>query len=91
MTDWHHVADYDRECRHCGRHVTRTFARVHGDGDDVAHRCLGCDCFRRISRGSAAGLELDMPDPRRDAHANRNRGRRVAAPNATTVLELTDD
>lgn len=89
MTNWR-PTDHDRECRHCGRHVTRTFARVHGDDDDVAHRCLGCDCFRRICRGSAAGLELEMPDPRRDGHANRNRGRRVAAPNATTVLEATD-
>jgi len=89
MTDWR-PTDHDRECRHCGRHVTRTFARVHGDDDDVAHRCLGCDCFRRICRGSAAGLELDMPDPRRDAHANRNRGRRVAAPTVTAVLKATD-
>jgi len=64
-------------CRHCDRHVTETFRRVHGDNDDIAHRCLGCDCFRRISRGSAAGVNVDLPDP--VDQPNRNRGRRVDA------------
>lgn len=65
------------ECRHCGGHVSERFRAVHGDEDDVAHRCLGCDCFRRVSRGSAAGVDVDHPDP--DDHPNRNRGQRVGA------------
>ncbi|WP_369335041.1 hypothetical protein [Halorubrum sp. F4] len=64
-------------CRHCNRHVSDRFQSVFGDQDDVAHRCLGCDCFRRISRGSAAGVDVDLVDP--SDQPNRNRGARVGA------------
>ena len=65
------------ECLHCGRHVSESFCRVHGDERDRAHRCLGCDCFRRVSKGSAAGVDVDLVDPADDP--NRNRGQRVGA------------
>ena len=67
----------DDSCRHCSGHVTERFRAVYGDEDDVAHRCLGCDCFRRVSRGSAAGVDVGLPDP--IDHPNRNRGQRVDA------------
>ena len=65
------------ECLNCGRHVSEVFGRVHGDEQDRAHRCLGCDCFRRVSRGSAAGREVALVDTA--DQPNRNRGRRVDA------------
>ncbi|RQG87046.1 hypothetical protein EA462_15515 [Natrarchaeobius halalkaliphilus] len=49
--------------RHCGAHVTNQFARVFGDDRDRAHRCGECDTYCRLSRGSAAGLEVPIPDP----------------------------
>ncbi|QCC47545.1 DUF7563 family protein [Halobellus limi] len=64
-------------CACCGAHVTDDFRRVFGDENDVAHRCLACDCRARIQRGSAAGTIVDLPDPQ--DHPNRNRGRRVHA------------
>jgi hypothetical protein len=77
----------EHRCQHCGRHVTAAFARVHGDNDDIVHRCLGCDCYRRVCRGSAAGVDVDMPDPDDELHQNRNRGQRVsAASDATRTL-----
>ncbi|WP_284013258.1 DUF7563 family protein [Halobaculum litoreum] len=66
------------ECQFCGRHVTRRFARVFGDEDDVAHRCLACDSTFRVQNGSAAGLDAEHPDPAENP--NRNRGPRVGAP-----------
>jgi len=89
MTDKLSKGQSARECRHCGRHVTSTFARVHGDEGGVTHRCLGCDTFARISSGSAAGLEVDAPDPKRQLHGNRNRGRRVEAP-TTVSMEASE-
>lgn len=77
-------ADGRGKCANCGRHVSSAFGRVHGDEDDIAHRCLGCDCARRIMRGSAAGVDVDMPDPDEERYQNRNRGQRVAAPVAVT-------
>ncbi|WP_081655616.1 DUF7563 family protein [Halopiger goleimassiliensis] len=50
-------------CLHCGAHVTEQFRRVFGDDLDRAHRCGECDSYARLSRGSAAGLEVDVPDP----------------------------
>ena len=51
------------ECRHCGRYVTDQFRRVYGDNDDVVHRCGECDSYRRLTRGSAAGVPVSIPDP----------------------------
>ncbi|OYR66248.1 hypothetical protein DJ79_00905 [Halorubrum ezzemoulense] len=70
-------SDETAQCRYCDGHVSDRFRAVFGDEDDVAHRCLGCDCFRRISRGSAAGVDVDLVDPAEDP--NRNRGQRVGA------------
>lgn len=51
-------------CQNCGEPVSRKFALSHGDNDDIAHRCPECDIWRRISRGSAAGIDLPgHPDP----------------------------
>ena len=71
-------SDPERTCRYCGAHVSDRFGRVHGDENDVAHRCPACDCFRRLSRGSAAGVDIDLPDPA--DQPNRNRGSRVGTP-----------
>ncbi|WP_394328081.1 DUF7563 family protein [Halostagnicola kamekurae] len=49
-------------CQNCGSHVTDRFGRVFGDENDRAHRCGNCDSYRRLSRGSAAGLEVRVPD-----------------------------
>ncbi|WP_418282763.1 DUF7563 family protein [Halorubrum sp. DTA98] len=46
---------HQRNCDNCGCHVSDRFAAVYGDGQDQVHRCFACDCFRRITRGSAAG------------------------------------
>ncbi|WP_135828956.1 DUF7563 family protein [Halorussus halobius] len=51
------------ECRHCGAFVTDEFRRVFGDDHDRAHRCSECDTYARLSRGSAAGCEVEIPDP----------------------------
>lgn len=53
----------ESRCRHCDSHVTDEFRRVFGDGEDVAHRCAKCDSYRRLSQGSAAGLDVPTPDP----------------------------
>ena len=50
-------------CQKCGGHVSKAFRRVHGDQDDVAHRCLTCDTRKRIQNGTAAGLESNRVDP----------------------------
>jgi len=49
-------------CLHCGAHVTPRFGRVFGDDRDRAHRCPECDSHRRLSRGSAAGVDVPIPD-----------------------------
>ena len=56
------------KCLHCGAHVTELFRRVSGDSDDRAHRCNECDSYRRISRGSAAGVDVPIVD-----HQNTDR------------------
>ncbi|WP_255192152.1 DUF7563 family protein [Natronobeatus ordinarius] len=50
-------------CLHCGAHVTDQFCRVFGDDRDRAHRCGECDTYARLSRGSAAGVDVPIPDP----------------------------
>ncbi|WP_408957254.1 hypothetical protein [Natrinema sp. 74] len=50
-------------CLHCGTHVTDRFRRVFGDDEDRAHRCGDCDTYARLSRGSAAGVDVAVPDP----------------------------
>ncbi|WP_090614534.1 DUF7563 family protein [Natrinema salaciae] len=50
-------------CQHCGAHVTDRFRRVFGDDDDRVHRCGDCDSYARLSRGSAAGIDVGIPDP----------------------------
>ncbi|ELY48077.1 DUF7563 family protein [Natronorubrum sulfidifaciens] len=52
----------DSSCRHCGAHVSDRFSRVFGD-DDRVHRCSECDTYARLSRGSAAGVDVRIPDP----------------------------
>ena len=41
-------------CLNCARRVTERFSAAYGDEHDRVHRCLSCDCFRRVSKGSAA-------------------------------------
>ena len=53
----------DSSCLHCGAHVSDRFGRVFGDDDDRAHRCSECDTYARLSRGSAAGVDVSIPDP----------------------------
>ncbi|WP_224333091.1 DUF7563 family protein [Haloprofundus halobius] len=53
----------ERRCLNCGGHVTEQFCRVFGDLDDRVHRCPSCDNGNRISRGSAAGLDVNLRDP----------------------------
>ncbi|WP_323172877.1 hypothetical protein [Natrialba sp. PRR66] len=50
-------------CEHCEAHVTDQFRRVFGDDQDQAHRCSECDTYARLSRGSAAGVDVPVPDP----------------------------
>ena len=50
-------------CLHCGAHVTARFGRVFGDDRDRAHRCGECDSYRRLSRGSGAGVDVPLADP----------------------------
>ncbi|TKX75208.1 hypothetical protein EXE46_04915 [Halorubrum sp. GN11_10-6_MGM] len=45
-------------CRGCGAHVPSDFRRVHGDEDQLAYRCPGCDSWVRICEGSAAGKDV---------------------------------
>ena len=50
-------------CAHCGSHVTTDFRRVYGDDDNRVYRCQHCDNLIRIRAGSAAGLDVSIPDP----------------------------
>lgn len=61
LTAWSHVDT--STCLHCDAHVTPRFGRVFGDDRDRAHRCPECDSHRRLSRGSAAGVDVPIPDP----------------------------
>ncbi|WP_276252993.1 DUF7563 family protein [Halomontanus rarus] len=53
----------DENCLHCGAYVTDRFGRVFGDENNQVHRCSECDSYRRLSRGSAAGVDVKVPDP----------------------------
>ncbi|WP_440769908.1 DUF7563 family protein [Natronorubrum sp. DTA28] len=55
--------DTSTTCEHCGAYVSDRFCRVYGDNDDRAHRCGDCDSYRRLTRGSAAGVDVGIPDP----------------------------
>lgn len=60
--------DFDggpRRCLGCGSHVPTGFARVHGDEENRVHRCRACDSYTNIVAGSAAGLEENIDDHRR--------------------------
>jgi len=67
------------ECQFCGTEVTRQFRQVFGDREDVAHRCIQCDSMTRINKGSAAGKDIDHPDPKDEpgritsGHSHRGR------------------
>ena len=50
-------------CQNCDAHLSEQFRRVFGNGNDLAHRCGECDSSRRLHRGSAAGLDVQLPDP----------------------------
>lgn len=45
------------ECKHCGAHVTESFARVMGDNDNEVHGCPDCEPATDLLNGSAAGLD----------------------------------
>jgi ribosomal protein L24E len=64
-----------RECQYCGEFVTDRYGRVFGDEDGVVHRCPECDSQRRLHRGSAAGRDVDWPDPQ--THPERQGGDRA--------------
>lgn len=69
-----------RTCEFCDAHVTSDFRRSYGTGNRRALRCPNCDSWARIERGSAAGRDVDHPDPQN--HANRNGGRELRGPTA---------
>ncbi|WP_423750632.1 DUF7563 family protein [Salinirarus marinus] len=68
-------ADNRSTCRFCETHVSNDFRRTLGDENNVAHRCLACDSRPRIQAGSAAGKDVEYPDPLEQP--NRNRGRKA--------------
>lgn len=59
----HQTSDCSERCENCGAHVTLGFRRVFGDGDNRARRCENCDTWNRIESGSAAGRDVEIPDP----------------------------
>jgi len=59
-------------CRYCGNHLSDQYARVYGDQNDRVHRCHECDSAKRLSLGSAAGKDVDWPDP--EEHPERKGG-----------------
>ena len=54
-----------RECLYCGAYVTDRYGRVFGDSEGRVHRCPECDSQRRLHLGSAAGKDVDWPDPQK--------------------------
>ncbi|ELZ16806.1 hypothetical protein C477_14373 [Haloterrigena salina JCM 13891] len=52
-------------CEHCGIHVTDRFGRVYDDNSDRVGRCPDCDTYRRLTCGSATGIDVSIPDPDR--------------------------
>lgn len=41
----------DTRCRNCGAYVSRGFARVFGNNDDVVYGCLECRTMRDLREG----------------------------------------
>lgn len=39
-------------CQNCDNTVTRQFARVFGDNDDIVHGCPSCTTYREMQDGS---------------------------------------
>lgn len=68
------TADDRRQCDFCGGHVTDDFRRTYGV-DGRAKRCPGCDSWARLERGSAAGKDVDHPDPQENP--GRSGGRQL--------------
>lgn len=59
-------------CEYCGNRLSDRYGRVMGDEDGRVHRCPDCDTDVRLHRGSAAGKDIDWPDPAE--HPERNGG-----------------
>lgn len=59
-------------CLYCGTPVSDRYARVMGDEEGRVHRCPDCDSQKRLYDGSAAGKDVDWPDPAE--HPGRNGG-----------------
>lgn len=62
------------DCQNCGTRLSERFGRVLGDEDDRVHRCLHCDSWTRVARGTAAGLEVEESEP------NENPASRLRSP-----------
>lgn len=60
--------DDRRRCDFCDSHVTDDFRRTYGNENNRAERCSECDSWARIKKGSAAGRNLDHPDPQDNPH-----------------------
>lgn len=43
-----------RRCQNCNGFVTRQFARVFGDNDDVVHYCTECNTFANLFDGEGS-------------------------------------
>jgi hypothetical protein len=50
-------------CQTCGLPVDQQFRQVHGDNNDIVHRCYNCDTADRVHNGSAAGRTVAEVDP----------------------------
>jgi DNA-directed RNA polymerase subunit RPC12/RpoP len=50
-------------CDYCNSHVIPDFRHTYGTDDHRAKRCPECDSWPRLVKGSAAGKNIDHPDP----------------------------
>lgn len=53
---WSPTGDADGKhtrCRNCGTQVTRQFARVFGDNDDIPHGCPACTTYREMNTSAS--------------------------------------
>lgn len=78
-------ASENRRCGNCDAPVTEGFRRVYGAVSGEAERCPKCDTWRRLSRGSAAGRDVGVPDPEVSV------GRHGGVPAAETGRATLDD
>ncbi len=55
ITDWtpHTDADKQRRCQNCDAAVTKRFARVFGDNEDIVHACPSCTSYREMTTAAA--------------------------------------